>query len=125
MASRRASRCGNPRGIDAEFIRMIAHPAHRGLCVCNRVHDRRSVPTLDAIVSEDRHHAAERQMRCLRLESADVAENPASTEKEHNRRRLGAGLAPPGCEHVRAKVRVADALRSEERGGGKEGVSTW
>src|SRR3546814_4904666 len=43
MTSRRASRCGNPRGIDAEFIRMIAHPAHRGLCVCNRVHDRRSV----------------------------------------------------------------------------------
>src|SRR3546814_1727059 len=53
MASRRASRCGNPRGIDAEFIRMIAHPAHRGLCVCNRVHDRRSVPTLDAIRSEE------------------------------------------------------------------------
>src|SRR3546814_10931684 len=110
MASRIASRCGKPRGIDAEFIRMIAHPAHRGLCVCNRVHDRRSVPTLDAIVSEDRHHAAERQMRCLRLESAGVAENPSSTEKEHNRRQLGAGLSPHGCEPVKAKVRCADAL---------------
>src|SRR3546814_20506029 len=29
MASRRASRCGNPRGIDAEFIRMIARSEER------------------------------------------------------------------------------------------------
>src|SRR3546814_6597895 len=68
----------------------------------------------DVCSSDLRHHAAERQMRCLRLESAAVAENPASTEKEHNRRRLGAGLATSGCEHVASKVRVADALVDEQ-----------
>jgi hypothetical protein len=71
------------------------------------------VSTLDAVVDEDGHQAPQRQMRCLRLVPADIAEQPSTPEKEYDGRRSVAGLVRCRAEHMEAKVCIADRLVHE------------
>jgi hypothetical protein len=97
-----------------------ADPAYAGLGVRDAVGRLGVLPALDAIVRDDRDHAARSEMAALGFELGGRAARPAATEEEHDRR-PGHGLLlrlveDPDLELGLADLAVSLGLRAFDHG---------
>ena len=120
MTAGRTSRYGDTVRVDAEAHGVGADPAHAGLGVRDAVGRLGVLPALDAIVRDDRDHAARGEMTALGVELGGRTARPAATEEEHDRgqgalRHLLPGIEDPDLELGVADLAVGLGLRALDR----------
>src|SRR4030088_2308480 len=84
MSSRRAARCHDLVGIDAELARILAKPADGAAGIVHAFLGCDAVARLDTIISPCRHHPPTGKILRLWLKLLDRATFPAAAEKEHD-----------------------------------------